>query len=252
MKIIHMSDLHLTGDGGPVWGEDSRRKFLFTIEAIGKIKNIDLVVVSGDISDDGSLSSYVFADQVFAKLNIPTYWCVGNHDNIDTISTIFQPSFCHIVDQTLINGWRLYFVNSVALDADNPQSNRSRGVVTTQTRKCLNKQLSLHSEPSIIILHHPPLEIDGWQDDKILKDRETFRAMLNKHENVKIVLSGHVHIFSKKSDKGILYSTASSVAFAFSSELPKFTIEHGHEGFSCISINKNDVLIENIIIGTEK
>ena len=50
MKIIHMSDLHLSADGALVWEEDCRRKFLTAIKQIKMMRNIDAIIVSGDIS----------------------------------------------------------------------------------------------------------------------------------------------------------------------------------------------------------
>lgn len=248
MKIIHMSDLHLTGNGTPVWGENSRRKFMSALSQVRSMEDIDVIIVSGDISDDGTIDSYIYADQEFAKLNIPTYWCAGNHDNLDTLAKIFRPSFCHIGGQVLIDGWRLYVINSVAIDEYDPNTNRSRGIVTSQQREKLNKQLDMQPEPSVIVLHHPPLEIGGWQDDKILKDRDTFRALLYKHDNVRIVLSGHVHCFSIKKEKNIIYTTASSIGYAISSQMPRYTIEQGNEGFSCITLNEKEIIVENILL----
>lgn len=248
MKIIHMSDLHLSADGALVWEEDCRRKFLTAIKQIKMMRDVDAIIVSGDISNDGSLNSYYFADQVFSELNIPTYWCVGNHDNLSVMFTTFKPKFCHLSDQALLGGWRFYFINSVAKDNDDPNSNRSKGIVTMNVRNELDGLLSKNPEPSIVVLHHPSLEIGGWQDNKILKDRETFREMLCRHKNVKLVLSGHVHTFFVKRDKNILYSTASSIGFAFSTKLSKYEIKQGQEGFSCISLNKKDIFIENILL----
>lgn len=248
MKIIHMSDLHLSADGALVWEEDCRRKFLTAIKQIKMMRDVDAIIVSGDISNDGSLNSYYFADRVFSELSIPTYWCVGNHDNLSVMFTTFKPKFCHLSDQALLGGWRFYFVNSVARDNDDPNSNRSKGIVTMNVRNELDGLLSKNPEPSIVVLHHPSLEIGGWQDNKILKDRETFREMLYCHKNVKLVLSGHVHTFFVKRDKNILYSTASGIGFAFSTKLPKYEIKQGQEGFSCISLNKKDIFIENILL----
>jgi len=247
-----MSDLHLSADGRPVWEENSKRKFLSAIAIIKKMQDIDAIIVSGDISNDGSLASYIFADHVFADLNIPTYWCAGNHDGLDTLYATFKPKFCHIAGQVLINGWRLYFVNSVAIDVDNPSVNRSRGIIPIIARKELDEQLSENPEPAVIILHHPSLEIGGWLDNKILKDRETFRETLSHHENVKLVLSGHVHCFSIKKEKNIIYSTASSIGYAFDPTLPKYEIKHGNEGFSSINLDNNKIIIENILLKTEK
>ena len=247
MKIIHLSDLHLSANGALVWGKTVEKKFS-AIAQIKMMRDIDAIIVSGDISNDGSLESYTFADQVFAKLNIPTYWCAGNHDNLSVMFTTFKPKFCHLSDQALIGGWRLYLVNSVAKDNDKPNSNRSKGIVAMNIRKELDERLSKNRESSIIVLHHPSLEIGGWQDYKILKDRETFRKMLCRHKNVKLVLSGHAHTFFVKKDKNILYSTASSTGFAFSTELPKYEIKQGQEGFSCISSSKDCIFIENILL----
>lgn len=36
MRIIHMSDLHLTQDGSTIWGEDTREKFIIAIDMIKK------------------------------------------------------------------------------------------------------------------------------------------------------------------------------------------------------------------------
>ena len=66
MKIIHMSDLHLSADGALVWEEDCRRKFLTAIKQIKMMRDVDAIIVSGDISNDGSLNSYYFADRVFS------------------------------------------------------------------------------------------------------------------------------------------------------------------------------------------
>ena len=51
MRIIHMSDLHLTQDGSTIWGEDTREKFIIAIDMIKKMQDIDAILVSGDISN---------------------------------------------------------------------------------------------------------------------------------------------------------------------------------------------------------
>ena len=65
MRIIHISDIHLTRDGSSIWGEDTQQKFVKAIDLIKEIQNIDAILVSGDISNDGSLTSYEFADNSY-------------------------------------------------------------------------------------------------------------------------------------------------------------------------------------------
>lgn len=68
MRIIHMSDLHLTQDGSTIWGEDTREKFIIAIDMIKKMQDIDAILVSGDISNDGSFSSYILQIDYFPAL----------------------------------------------------------------------------------------------------------------------------------------------------------------------------------------
>ena len=72
MRIIHMSDLHLTQDGSTIWGEDTREKFIIAIDMIKKMQDIDAILVSGDISNDGSFSSYIFADRYLPSFYRPS------------------------------------------------------------------------------------------------------------------------------------------------------------------------------------
>ena len=77
MRIIHMSDLHLTSDKHPIWGVDTYEHFVKTLNSIDSIPNIDCIVVSGDIADDGNLLTYQYADDMLNSLSIPVLWCPG-------------------------------------------------------------------------------------------------------------------------------------------------------------------------------
>lgn len=244
MKIIHLSDLHLSFDGSSVWGQDTRQKLLRALKQIELLGDIDVLIVSGDLSDDGSLSSYCFADQAFSRINIPTYWCPGNHDKLDVLLQRFRPSFCRLDEQVAISGWRIYLLNSVVPIPEEPRRNRSRGIISKDTWEQLSTQLSLHPEPSIVVLHHPPLELGGWQDERILENRLVFREQLKSHSNVRLVLSGHVHCYSQREEDGIIYCTAPSLGFSYDKELPKYNIQPGLEGYNCITIDNGQISIE--------
>ena len=128
-----MSDLHLTQDGSTIWGEDTREKFIIAIDTIKKMQDIDAILVSGDISNDGSFSSYIFADRLFSSTNIPTYWSLGNHDNLDLLKNNNLLSYCKLVCEATICGWQIIILNSIAHDEEQPGKNRSRGVIDIDT-----------------------------------------------------------------------------------------------------------------------
>ena len=70
MKLIHISDIHLTENGSEIWGVSTLNHFSKTIQKIKDLDNIDVTVVSGDLSDDGSRWTYEYIDKAFAEIGI--------------------------------------------------------------------------------------------------------------------------------------------------------------------------------------
>ena len=62
------------------------------------------------------------------------------------------------------------------------------------------------------------------------------------------MLLGHIHYHLNRKIDNIIFSSSSSIGFAFDMNLPKFQIADGNEGFSLIDIVENSINIENILI----
>ena len=60
MKIVHLSDLHITKDGVEIWGTNTLSHFQQAIDVISQIDDIDAIIVTGDLSNDGSNWSYTY------------------------------------------------------------------------------------------------------------------------------------------------------------------------------------------------
>ncbi len=93
MRLLHLSDLHISRDPGPdAEGVDARVVLAQLLHDCRHVTDIDLVLVSGDIADDGSREGYTDAlDLVesFARQHGATQaWCVGNHDGRDAFSAV--------------------------------------------------------------------------------------------------------------------------------------------------------------------
>ena len=80
MRIIHLSDIHLENNGVPIWETDTMCHLNKAINIIKSLANVDVIVVSGDLSNDGSRWTYEYIDEIFETTGIPTICCPGNHD----------------------------------------------------------------------------------------------------------------------------------------------------------------------------
>jgi len=251
MRIVHMSDLHLTKDGVPIWKTNTMDHFNKSIEIIRGMKNIDAIIVTGDISDDGSDWTYRYADSLFASLVIPAYLCPGNHDSLKMMLDKYKPSFYQVLPPSCnIGGWKLVMLNSVIPDDENPNQNKARGFLSSESLNCIIQELE-EGLQTIIALHHPPIEPGGWLNRKLLDNRDEFNTIVSYYPNARLVLYGHTHYFTDVRQDHARYSSSTSVGFAFDKELPKFQIADGFEGFSVIEIKRDTINICNIQMGKQ-
>ena len=194
---------------------------------------VDAIVISGDLSNDGSRWTYEYIDKTFEEVGIPTYCCPGNHDNLEEFYHGYKPSFVKICHKFELCGWNFIMLNSAV-------EGMSRGYFNPQL---LSKQISDCSGPIVIVLHHPPLEQEGWLNRKLLENRNEFNDIIHHAGNIKLVLFGHAHYHAIKTIRGVVYSSAPSIGFAFNPNLHKFEIADGEEGFNIIHLIGDSILI---------
>ncbi|AIE81989.1 metallophosphoesterase [Actinotignum schaalii] len=85
LRILHLSDTHLLAERARHYGKiDTSGLLEAAVAGAGELAPCHAIVVSGDISDDGTPASYIFAAQTLAPLaqrwGAPVIWACGNHD----------------------------------------------------------------------------------------------------------------------------------------------------------------------------
>jgi len=243
-----MSDLHLTKDGCPIWETNTMDHFNMSIEIIRGMKDIDAIIVTGDISDDGSIWTYQYADKKFASIGISTFCCPGNHDSLKVMLDDHRPSFYKILPPaSVICGWKIVMLNSVTPADEDPNQNKARGFLSENSMSYVKQELD-EGLPTIIALHHPTQEPGGWLNRKLLDNRNEFNNMICNYDNARLVIYGHTHYFTDVQFGHVRYSSSTAVGFAFNKDIPKFQINDGLEGFSLIEMTNNDISIRNILL----
>src|SRR2546423_5847105 len=85
MRILHLSDTHLTANGFDEDGVDAAASLDRILHDVRFVPDVDLIVVSGDLADDGSVAGYAAVRERVGRFaagrQIPQVYCVGNHDD---------------------------------------------------------------------------------------------------------------------------------------------------------------------------
>ena len=85
MRIAQITDLHIMPKGS-MWLSHSQTQTDTRLESVVEClvhleSSIDVVLITGDISDDGSAASYQRAKEILDHLPMPYYMVLGNHDH---------------------------------------------------------------------------------------------------------------------------------------------------------------------------
>ncbi len=242
MRIAHLSDLHLDSSKDEIYGVKPYENLLKAVSLLESYRDIELAVITGDISNDGCQSSYILADKAFARLNFPVYILNGNHDNAQEL---FQTTFTKFKYEPVFCRGEIDFitVNTVVTAKDG--TNRSRGVLLESELKRIKSLIADGGRKKIILMHHPATETGSWLDRRILENRQLFIKYVSSSDEVLAVLSGHNHYATNERIGKCLYSIAPSVSTSFDKDLEPFE-EAFKPGFNILTIEGDCCNVETV------
>ena len=193
--LVQITDTHILPPGEVLYGEvDTALHLRKTVSRIQRFRPLpDLVMVTGDLAEKGDEDGYRHFMELLSPLEMPVYVVPGNHDNPALMSRVFADTtyfpataspFQYAIEDFPV---RILALNSRSEGSELPTFN-------SQRLQWLKDQLERSDKPTLIALHHPPMKtgielIDmggtAWFQD--------LKSLLNKHEQVKLVICGHCH-----------------------------------------------------------
>lgn len=188
LTVLHLSDTHLSGDGSLHNGVvDTAAALERVLRRASVLQHIDAVVMSGDLSDDGTAASYRLLKGLVepwaTDRNAPVLYVMGNHDGRAGFDAVLGPR----TGTVTIGGVRF-----LRLDSSVPGF--GYGTVPDDQIDWLRAELRERAESgSVVVLHHPPIAAKTpllhaleLQNPARLLDAIT-------GTDVRLVLAGHFH-----------------------------------------------------------
>jgi 3',5'-cyclic-AMP phosphodiesterase len=193
MKLIHMSDIHLTTAGNTIGGRDPRHNFERALSHILKDHHdAELMVITGDLSDWGDRDDYQWLKERIDGFPIPVRLCIGNHDRRPAFLSVFP-------DLRAADGFVQGVYDTVAgrclfLDTVEPETHAGRYCDARQ--QWLEQRLAEHPGPFLLFMHHNPMPTHIEPVDRIrLLDDVAFRQTVGRHQSrIRHIFFGHCHL----------------------------------------------------------
>lgn len=222
MLIAHLSDPHMRPTG-ELYQDlvDSNAMFDAAVRHLNALDPApDLVIITGDIVDQGTPAEYEHARIALAAIRQPVLMLPGNHDDREALRSAFPDH------RYLPATGPLHFamgdegpVRIIGLDVTIP--GEYHGEASEEACSWLEARLLEEPKrPTLVLVHQPPFEsgiacIDAyncWEGARLA-------AVLSAHPQVERLLCGHVHRFMLARFAGTMLVTAPSTTTAIALRL---------------------------------
>ncbi len=235
LELVQLTDPHLFADRrGEMRGVNTYES-LQTVLAAARRQHWtpDALLVTGDITQDESRGGYRVFRSVFEPLSVPVLCLPGNHDEpafmheeLDGNFTLMTPvAFDHwgvVLLSTYVNG-----TASGKLDDDS----------LAELDKILAERARAHF---LVCLHHQPVPVGSrWLDGVGLLNPEAFFAVLDRHDNVRGVLWGHVHQQFDGERNGVRLMGSPSTCRQFLPQSDDFALDDRPPGYRWLSLGED-------------
>ena len=182
MKILHISDTHI--------GKEEHFNINSLDIALNELEgnDIDLVIHSGDITQDGKLKYYKKARGIFGKVNVPCIIVPGNHDKRSGGLSLFE-EFIGPPNGVSEVG------DAVIIHVDSGVSDTDIGRVGMVKFDMIKEALADFSKKpvKIVVLHHHILPVPkAGRERNVLSNAGDLLDLFLKAD-VDLVISGHRH-----------------------------------------------------------
>jgi 3',5'-cyclic AMP phosphodiesterase CpdA len=214
--LVQLSDPHIVGRRETLLGGIDTTAFLR--DAVTHVNRMrpapDLVLVTGDLVNEGTPPQYDHLAELLAPLAAPLHLMPGNHDRTAHLKQAF-PDCVHDRDgraDGVIEG----SLRIVTLDSSRfPEPG---GALDAEQLTWLDEVLgSAPAAPTVVTLHHPPFVTGIAHMDAMglaLESTAALAEVIGRHPQVERLLSGHLHRFIVRRFAGTVAMTCPSTAHA--------------------------------------
>lgn len=225
--LVQLSDSHLVAEAdGAMFGLNTRQSLAQVVSQVQlEQPHIDLLVATGDLSQDGTLASYQAFAQATAGIAAPMRWLPGNHDEPAVMQQAAQGTqwLEPVVD---IGAWRVTLLDSAIAGS-------AAGHLADEQLQLLERSLAeAPHKHHLVCLHHHPVSIDSsWMEPIGLRNRHALFELLARFAQVRGVLWGHVHQEIDRQAHGVRLLASPSTCIQFLPRSEDFALDDRAPGY---------------------
>lgn len=197
MKLIHVTDVHLTAGRKPIAGLHPYDNFSRCLKHIAQVNgDADRMVITGDLAHKGEPDAYQQLTELLDDFPIPTDLVIGNHDVRDNFFAAFPEAYKD--DHGFVQGTldtpagRFVFMDTAG-------ERSHAGFYDDKRFDWLTEVLVTAASDRVkvcLFMHHHPRNVGVTPCDTLgLQSQDRMRALLTTYrDNIRYLFFGHCHM----------------------------------------------------------
>lgn len=243
-NLLQLTDTHLFADpDGALCGQNTRISLEAVVRDVrdGDVRP-DAVLVTGDLSQDGTVRSYENLAALLAPLDCPAFCLPGNHDDPAVMERAYAGGSVQIGRLERFGAWSAVLLNSAV-----PGSTGGR--LSKDELRFLDRSLAeRRPDPCLVALHHQPVPVGSrWLDAMMVDNGDDLFETLAAHDHVKAIAWGHVHQAFDGDRNGIKLIATPSTSVQFAPGRADFQFDRVAPGYRWIALGGDGSLTTRVV-----
>jgi Icc protein len=214
MKLVHLSDLHLSSADTPLCGRRPIQHLHMCLDHVETDHgDADCMVISGDLVQHGEGKAYEILRERLADISMPVHLMVGNDD----LRSEFRKNFPdhpidgdgHIQSTADYGALRLIMLDTLDEGAHSGAFDKPR----LKWFEAELQRAATDQRQVLLFLHHHPIKIGVFGIDNIrLRQADDLLDLISSNRNlIRHMAFGHCHMSMSGSVAGIPFSAPRSI-----------------------------------------
>jgi len=241
--LQQLTDCHIYADAEARFdGLDTRASLAAVLATMAARPAADLLLLTGDLSMDGSRASYRWLEQALAPLRAPILALTGNHDDPACWPSGAGPGFVAMPKLFELPPWRLILL-------DTRIEGVAHGALGAAQCTWLERELARPTQPyEVIFMHHPPLAVDcAWIDAMGLVDAARLWAVRGLADRVKAIVCGHVHQVFDRQHAGVRVLATPSTCVQFQPRARHYKTDARSPGYRVLELADDGTFATEVV-----
>ena len=228
IELIQLTDTHIFANPETTFDGIDTSQSLEQVINLAQNKHWppDAVLLTGDLVHDPEPKAYERLAEILKTIEHPVFCIPGNHDDPALLKEILN-------QKNISTPRTIHFENWIVLMLDSYLPNTHAGRLDESELKYLDEQLNAYkNKHTLVCLHHPPVSINSpWMDKMSLQNPEELFSVLDKHQQVRAVLWGHIHQEFNSMHKDVQLMATPSTCVQFMPGVDHYTRDNQTAGY---------------------